>query len=164
MYSRIRRETSTLRKHWYLQWKTHIFSPRTHRRRMKLLLNTCCCFSFGFWACVFVRRSSMLVSKLSQIWSQDARKWTQKWAKHDTKSTAGQTMLPTGSQIPICLPKRVPKGSILSTLGAPNDPNSTSLGAKSDPEGSLLRALVPQSVFKRPFGRPRHLSWRFLGF
>ena len=163
MYSRIRRETSTLRKHWYLQGKAHIFSTRMHRRRMKLLLKTCC-FSFGFWTCVFVRRSSMLVSKSSQICTQDARTWAHTWARNVTKSTAGQTMFPTGSKIPICLPKGVPRGSILSTFSAPNDPNSTSLGAQSDPEGSLLRALVPQSVFKRPFERPRHLSWRFFGF
>ena len=46
MHSRIRRETSTLRKHRYLYRKTHIFSPWTHRRRMKLLLKTCC---FSTW-------------------------------------------------------------------------------------------------------------------
>ena len=88
--------------------------------------------------------------------------------KNEPEMTPNQQLVKQCSQqapkYQFASPKGVPKGSILSTLGAPNDPNSTSLGAKSDPEGSLLRALVPQSVFKRPFGRPRHLSWRFLGF
>ena len=40
-------------------------------------------------------------------------------SENDTKSTAGQTMLPTGSKIPICLPKGVSKGSIFEHLGCP---------------------------------------------
>ena len=53
-------------------------------------------------------------------------------------------MLPTGSKIPICLPKGVPRGSILSTLGAQSGPNSTSWAPKATQRAPFCGPWCPK--------------------
>ena len=163
MYSRIRRETSTLRKHWYLQGKTHIFSPRTHRRRMNLLLKTCCFFMWILgmrFRASFVHVGVKIEPNLAPRCPKMSPKMNQKWHQINSWSNNAPNRL-QNTNLP---PQRGPQGIHFEHLGCPKWPKFNILGAKSDPEGSLLRALVPQSVLKRPFGRPRHVFWRFLGF
>ena len=132
MYSRIRRETSTLRKHWYLQGKTHIFSPRTHRGRMNMRLKNTVFFIGIQGKCfrqLFAHFGAWNVPKLppnypKMIFKMNEKTWLNQHLVKRVPNRLQNTILPPP-------PRVVTKGSILSTLGVQSCPNWTYWASKA---------------------------------
>ena len=131
MHSGICRETPTLRKHWYLQWKTHIFSPRTHRGRMNMPLKNTVFFTW-----IQGRRFRQLFAHFG-AWN--VPKWQPKCAtmtfKMNKKTWLNQHLVkrvPNRLQNTILGSPSGHKGLHFEHLGCPKWPKLNILGVKSD--------------------------------